>query len=235
MKDAVPLLLVPGLLCTERLWREQVTALADLAEVTVTRAQREHASLGAIAEAILAAAPAQFALAGLSFGGYVAFEVLRRAPGRVARLALLNTSARPDDAARRRLRREQIALTGAGRFLGMSERLAKGFLHPDRQGDRRLVADVVAMAREVGREGFVRQQTAILRRPDSRPLLPGIACPTLVLTGRQDALLPLAVHQEMAAAIPGAELAVLENCGHLSPMERPAEVNLALRRWLTGA
>jgi pimeloyl-ACP methyl ester carboxylesterase len=233
MDEPVPLLLVPGLLCTARLWREQVTALADLAAITVTRAQREYGSLAAIAEAILAAAPARFSLAGLSMGGYVAFEILRQAPARVSRLALLNTTARPDGEERRRLREAQLRLVAGGRFLGMTEALAKSFLHPERQDDRRLVADIVAMAVEVGRDGFVRQQSAIVQRPDSRPLLPQIACPTLVLAGRQDPLLAPEVAQEMADAIPDAELVMLENCGHLSPMERPAEVNLALRRWLS--
>ncbi len=232
MPRSLPLILVPGLLCTARLWRDQLTALAELARPAVTTAQAEHASLAAIADAILEKAPDRFQLAGLSFGGYVAFEILRRAPERVERLALLNTSARPDDTGHRALRQDQIRLAGEGRFLGMSDRLIRGFLHPDRLADRALVADVKAMAAEIGGEGFVRQQTAILERPDSRPLLPRIACPTLVLTGREDARTPVELHEEMAAAIPDAELEVIERCGHLSPMERPAEVNMALRRWL---
>lgn len=232
MRERRPLLLIPGLLCTARLWRDQAAALADLAEVTVTTAQAEHDDLGAIAEAILARAPARFALAGFSFGGYVAFEILRRARQRVERLALLDTSARPDTPARRAQRRDQIRLAVEGRFLGVSDRLLPTLLHPDRLGDEALVADVKAMAEAVGRDGFVRQQRAILGRPDSRPLLPRIACPTLVLAGRQDVRLPLAVQEEMAATIPGAELVVVEHCGHLSTMERPVEVNCALRRWL---
>lgn len=224
MAEGGSLLLIPGLLCTTRLWRDQVSALADLAEIAVTTAQAEHDDLGAIAAAILEQAPPRFALAGLSFGGYVAFEILRRAP--------LNTSPRPDGPEQRALRQDQIRLAGQGRFLGLSDRLVAGFLHPERLKDKALVADVKAMAQAVGRDGFVRQQRAILGRPDSRPLPGAIACPTLVLTGRQDARLPLEVHEEMAAAIPGAELVVIEDCGHLSAMERPAEVNLALRRWL---
>ncbi len=232
MSEPLDLLLVPGLLCTKRLWRDQLTALADLVRPEVTTAQAEHESLAAIAEAVLAGAPARFALAGLSFGGYVAFEIIRRAPERVERLALLDTSARPDDADRQALRRDQMRLAGEGRFLGMSDRLVQSFLHPDRRADRALLDDVKAMAQAIGREGFIRQQSAILGRPDSRPLLSRIGCPTLVLVGRQDDRTPVELHEEMADAIPDAELEVIEDCGHLSPMERPAEVNLAMRRWL---
>jgi pimeloyl-ACP methyl ester carboxylesterase len=232
MSKPLPIVLVPGLLCTERLWRDQLTALADLGCPVVTTAQAEHNSLARIATEILARAPGSFALAGLSFGGYVAFEILRRAPERVERLALLNTQARADDDATRALREDQIRLAGEGRFLGMSEQLVRSFLHPDRARDQALVADVQAMATAIGREGFVRQQTAIAGRPDSRALLPQIACPTLVLTGRQDGRTPVDLHEEMAELIPDSELEVIADCGHLSPMERPAEVNMAMRRWL---
>lgn len=233
MHAPATLILIPGLLCTQRLWRDQATALADLARIIVTTAQVEHDNLGAIATAILEQAPERFALAGLSFGGHIAFEILRRGPERVERLALLNTSPRPDRPEQRTQRQDQIRLAGQGRFLGVSDRLLPSLLYPDRLKDEALVGDVKAMAAAVGRDGFVRQQRAILGRPDSRPLLPRIACPTLVLTGRQDARIPLRIHEEMAAAIPGAELVVIEACGHLSALERPAEVAQALRHWLT--
>jgi pimeloyl-ACP methyl ester carboxylesterase len=230
--NRLPLILVPGLLCTETLWQAQVEGLADVADVLVTTEHTRHTNLGAIAAAILAAAPPRFALAGLSFGGYVAFEIMRRASHRVDRLALLDTTARDDDDDRRKLRRNYIKQAQVGRFLGMTDRLISQFIHPDRLADGNLVDAVKKMALDVGRDGFIRQQTAIIGRPDSRRDLGGIECPTLVLVGGQDALTPVARHEEIQAAIPGAELRVIEDCGHLSTMERPDEVNQAMREWL---
>ena len=232
MSERPALVLIPGLLCTNRLWRDQVADLDAVAECTVTTAQCEHDNLADITAAILAEAPDRFSVAGLSFGGYVCFEILRRAPERVERLALMNTRAAADDERRRNLRADQIRLVDRGRFLGVSDQMVKTFIHPGRLADENLVADVKAMARSIGKGGFIRQQTAIIGRPDSLPLLPGIQCPTLVVAGRQDGLIPFAEQAEMAAAIPGARLLAVENCGHLSSMERPAEVNQAMRLWL---
>lgn len=223
---------MPGLLCTDVLWRGQVAGLADLADITMTAEHRRHTDIGAIAAAILAAAPERFALAGLSFGGYIALEIMRRAPHRVDRLALLNTTARDDDEGRCGLRRDYIKQAQIGRFIGMSDRLIRHFIHADRLADGVLVAAIKQMATDVGRDGFIRQQTAIIGRPDSRRDLPAIDCPTLVLVGRQDALTPLARHEEMQGAIPNAQLRVIEDCGHLSPIERPDEVNQAMAAWL---
>jgi len=232
MTDRTPLILVPGLLCTDLLWRDQLEGLDDLAAMAVPTAQREHDSLPRIAEAILAAAPPRFALAGLSFGGYVCFEILRQAPERVLRLALLDTSARPDTEEQLERRRALLKLAQSGRFLGVTDRLLPLLIAGARLKDASLVADVKAMAQDVGRDGFLRQQKAIMARPDSRPLLARIACPTLVLCGREDALTPLDRHEEMAAGIVGSKLVVIDDCGHLSTMERPAEVNAAMRAWL---
>lgn len=206
--------------------------LRDAADISVTAEHTRHTDIGAIAGAILATAPERFALAGLSFGGYIAFEIMRRAPHRVDRLAVLDTTARDDDDDRRKLRRDFIQQAQIGRFIGMSDRLVRQFIHPDRLGDETLVTAVKQMALDVGRDGFVRQQTAIIGRPDSRRSLADIACPTLVLVGRQDALTPLAGHEEIQAAIPHAQLEVIEDCGHLSTMERPEAVNQAMRDWL---
>ncbi len=228
----LPLILVPGLLCTQALWRAQEDDLADVARVTVTMEHTRHTDIGAIAGAILAKAPPRFALAGLSFGGYIAFEIMRRAPHRVDRLALLDTTADGDDEARRKLRRDLIKQAQMGRFLGVTDRLLPNFIHSARLADRVLTDNVKEMALSVGRDGFIRQQTAIIGRPDSRRDLAEIDCPTLVLVGRQDVLTPLARHEEMQAAIPEAQLCIVEQCGHLSTMERPEAVNRALRGWL---
>lgn len=227
-----PLVLVPGLLCTQALWQAQVDGLGDVADISVTAEHTRHGDIGDIAAAILAGAPERFALAGLSFGGYIAFEIMRRAPHRVDRLALLDTSAEADDEERRTLRRNLIKQVRVGRFLGMTDKLLAQFVHPDRLSDHVLTKAVKDMARAVGRDGFIRQQTAITGRPDSRGGLAYIDCPTLVLVGRQDRLTPVVRHQEIHAAIPNAQLCVIENCGHLSTMERPDQVNQALREWL---
>ena len=230
--EKIPLILIPGLLCTDALWQAQVDGLADVARVTVTAEHARHTDIGAIAGAILAAAPPRFALGGLSFGGYIAFEIMRRAPHRVVRLALFDTTAQPDPEERRKLRRDLIKQAQIGRFLGVTDKLLPNFIHPDRLGDTVLTDAVKNMALSVGRDGFVRQQTAIIGRTDSRRDLAEIDCPTLVLVGRQDVLTPLAGHEEMQAAIPGAELSVIEDSGHLPTMERPEAVNQAMRDWL---
>ena len=232
MNDKPSLLLIPGLLCTAELWRAQLEGLADVAEVTVTEAHREHDTIAAIAEAILAAAPARFGLAGLSMGGYIAFEILRRAPERVERLALLDTSARPDPPERIRQREEALELVGRGRFQDLADDLISNFVHANRVGEKALFGKVKAMARDYSEEEFVRQTIAIMGRPDSRPDLAAIACPTMVLCGREDAATPLEHSDEMARSIPDAVPEVIEFCGHLPPLERPAHTNAAFRRWL---
>ncbi len=227
----IPLLLLPGLLCDARLWRDQAEALADIASVTVADTTEDD-SVDAMADRALAAMPGRFALAGLSMGGYVAFALLRRAPERVRRLCLFDTSARPDTAEQSRRRRGLIALARRGRFRGVTPRLLPQLLHPDRLSDATLAGEVTAMAERVGKEAFLRQQTAILHRPDSRPDLPGIRVPTLVGVGDGDVLTPPDHAAEIAAGIPGAELRVFPHCGHLAPMERPEEVSALMRNWL---
>jgi pimeloyl-ACP methyl ester carboxylesterase len=223
---------IPGLLCDARLWRAQVQALAGAADCWIADATRSE-SMAELARDLLADSPFErFALAGLSMGGYVALEVMRQAPGRVARLALLDTSARADTPEQSQKRRDFIALAGRGRFLGVTDALLPLLIHPSRLRDVELVAVVKAMAKDIGKDAFVRQERAIMSRADSRPLLPRIACSTLVLCGRQDALTPLERHEEIAAAVPGARLEVVDDCGHLSTLERPDAVNAALERWL---
>ncbi len=231
MPDRIPLALLPGLLNDRALWAHQIEALADLAESRVADFTTQ-GSIAGMARSVLAMMPARFALAGLSMGGYVAMEVLRQAPARVGLLALLDTKAGLDTRARTEARKAFIAQARTGKFKGVTRRALKMYVHPDRLQDAVLADAVLAMTARVGRDAFLRQQAAIMGRPDSRPGLPGIACPTLVLCGRQDGPTPVECHQEIAAAIPGAKLTVIEDCGHLSPMERPEEVTAALRAWL---
>lgn len=232
--EPLPLLLLPGLLCDAALWAHQVRHLGAGRDVTVADLRRDD-TLPAMAARVLATAPARFALAGLSMGGYLAFELLRQAPGRVARLALLDTGARPDTAEQRTRRRVLLDLSRRGQFKGVTPRLLPSYIHPERVAEEPLAGVVMAMAERCGHETFLRQQHAIMQRPDSRPLLAAIAAPTLVVCGREDAATPLALSEEMAALIPGARLAVIEECGHLSPLERPQAVTALLGLWLEGA
>ncbi len=231
MVERQALALLPGLLCDEALWRHQVEALAAIVECRVADFSSQD-SVPAMAASVLAMMPAKFALAGLSMGGYVALEVMRQAPERVTRLALLDTSARPDTPEQTERRGGLIALAESGKFKGVTPRLLPLLVHAARLEDAAVTEVVLAMAERVGRGAFLRQQKAILNRADSRPTLVTIRCPTLVLCGRQDALTPLDRHTEMAAGIAEARLAVIEDSGHLPPLERPQEVIDQLRTWL---
>jgi len=226
-----PLVLLPGLLCDHALWRPVTDALAAEAAGVVADLTLDD-SFPAMAGRVLAWAPPRFALAGLSMGGYVAQEIMRQAPERVTRLALLDTTARADTEEQTARRRGLIELSRQGKFKGVTPRLLPLLIHPDRLGDEALVAVVTGMAERVGPDAFLRQQTAIMGRPEGIADLGRIACPTLVLCGRQDALTPLARHEEIVAHVPGARLVVIEECGHLSTLERPRETVAAFRDWL---
>lgn len=227
-----PLVLLPGLLNTRRVYEHQVEALQDIADIVVPELWHDD-TIGAMAETALAAAPPTFALCGFSMGGYVAFEIFRRAPTRVERIALIDTQAAPDSPESRTRRQAFIEQTRLGRFHGVHPTLLPQIIHPTRLKDAAVTQPILDMAKEIGGDGFVRQQQAILGRPDSRPLLVGIEVPTVVIVGRQDMATPLPRSQQMAADIANAQLVILEECGHVSPLERPAEVSAALRRWLT--
>ncbi len=188
----------------------------------------------ALAKGILSRAPPTFALAGLSMGGYIAFEIMRQAPERVTKLALLNTKANLDPPERAGERRQLVEEAKRSSMHAIMKKFLPMFIHPDRMTDTRLVATVKKMGVDTGVEVFACQQEAILARPDSRPTLATIKCPTLVLAARQDALIPVSEHEAMALKIPNAHLEIIEDCGHLSTLERPTQVNAAMRRWLKG-
>jgi len=229
--EPLPIILVPGLNCSARLYAEQIPVLWQFGAVTVAD-HRHDDSIAAIARRILAGAPPRFALAGLSMGGYIAFEVARQAPGRVAKLALLDTGPGPEVPERTAQRQPLIELARQGRFGEVTEDQFPWLVHRERHGDAALKAAVRAMNEETGPEAYIRQQQAIMTRPDSRPGLKAIACPTLVLVGEDDRLTPPDLSQEMATAIPGARLVVVPGSGHLSTMEQPQAVNRALIKWM---
>ena len=233
MAEPLPVVLVPALLASPRLYAAQLPALWRFGPVTVADPIRDD-GMAAIAGRILAAAPPRFALVGLSMGGYVAFEIVRQAADRVSRLALLDTTARPDTPEQSERRRAQIALTRRGGFAEVVDQLFPAWVHPAHRGDAALRALVRTMAEETGPDAFVRQQTAIMGRADSRPDLGAIGCPTLVLVGDGDEPTPPDRAEELAAGIPGARLEVVGECGHLSTIDRPEPVTAALVRWLQG-
>jgi pimeloyl-ACP methyl ester carboxylesterase len=233
MPSSIPLVLVPGLLCSARLYAAQLTGLWPLGPVSVADHRRDD-DIAAVAAHILSQSPPRFALAGLSYGGYIAFAMLRQAPERIDRLALLDTSARPDTPEQTAARQAFITMAEDGRLDEVVSTLAPRFVHDNRRDDAALMRTVRDMAGDTGLEAFVRQEKGIMSRPDSRPLLSRIACPTLVVVGDGDGLTPPDLAQEIAGGIKGARLVVVPNCGHLSTLERPEPVNAALTAWLGG-
>jgi pimeloyl-ACP methyl ester carboxylesterase len=226
------LVLLPGLLNTRRVFEQQIEALSDSADCIVPELWH-HDTIGAMAEATLALAPPTFALVGFSMGGYVAFEILRQATRRVERLALMDTQATPDSAESTKRRRALLEQTKIGRFHGVQRTLLPQLVHSRHINDDAITRPIFEMAQEIGADGFVREQRAIIDRADSRRLLVDIDIPTVVIVGRQDQVTPLPRSEEMAADIADSRLIVLEECGHMSPLEKPAEVTAALRRWLS--
>jgi pimeloyl-ACP methyl ester carboxylesterase len=217
----------------ERLYAHQVAALQATHDCRMF-VFRDHDSMAGMAGQVLSAMPERFTLIGLSLGGYAAFEVIRRALPRLERLVLIDTTAVADHPARREGRRKDIATVQQGGIEALIPELPARWLLPAHVGDPRLVGLMAEMARSVGALGQFNQQTAMLGRPDSHADLARVRVPTLVMCGRQDPVTPQADHEAMAACVPGARLAVIEDCGHLSTIEQPEAVTAELNRWLHG-
>lgn len=230
------LLLLPGLVCDQGVWQQQIDALSDVAECTCAD-YGSLDSLTAMAEAALRGAPERFSVAGHSMGGRVALEVYRLAPDRVARIALLNTGYLPlaqgeAGEEERRKRGEFVALAQSQGMRAMLERWLPPMIDPRRHGDSTLVDAILEMMSRKTPEIFAAQVRALLARPDASPVLEQIRCPALLITGREDGWSGPAQHAAMKAKIAGSKLVVVPDCGHMSPMERPGEVSTALRDWL---
>ena len=231
---ALPLVLVPGLMNDARVWQRQRDHFATEREVHVADSA-SHATIRDIATRVLGHVPyPRFALAGFSLGGYVALELMRLAPERIAAFALVDTGSRADTPEATVMRRQMLAAVdqAADHFDAVIASFLPRVTHPSRVGESALVELFVAMAKAVGIAGFVRQQNAAITRIDSRETLKEIRCPALVFCGREDQITPLALSEEMAAMIPEAQLVIAETCGHMSPMERPAVLNDAMDAWL---
>ncbi|WP_417695362.1 alpha/beta fold hydrolase [Roseibium sp.] len=225
-----PIVLIPGLLCTETLYAPQISAFSD--RPILVADHRQHNSIEAIARSVLDKAPDAFALAGLSMGGYVAMEIMRIAPQRVTRLALMDTNARADTQEQTDRRQVLIRMTRERGFDKVPHLLYPGFVHANRAADENLKSVVLEMAEETGPDAFIRQTEAIIGRLDSRPSLGDITCPTLVLVGDGDTLTPPDLAREMHEHISGSELMVVPDCGHLSTLEAPNAVTDALKAWI---
>ena len=226
------LLLLPGMMCDAGLWQAQVDALQDQYNVHVGDIGCAD-KVSDIAQDVLAAAPAQFAVAGLSMGGIVAMEMWRQAPERIQRIALLDTNFRADVPDRFDIRNRQIAQVRAGALREvLRDELKPNYLASGQQRNIALLDEVVEMGVRQGAGVFERQSLALRDRPDSSTTLPTIDRPVLVLCGDEDRLCSPELHREMVALLPDAELEIINNCGHLSTMEQPEAVNRALRSWL---
>lgn len=225
-----PLLLLPGLLNDGDLWRDQVASLSDVASCTIGDITRGD-TLEEVARQVMAEAPPRFALAGFSLGGYVAQEILRIAPERVTRVALLDTSFKADDPDRSATRRVlERSARAPGRFNGFGDRLLATYLHPDNLSQKAIVERIRGMTQRLGPDVFVRQNN--IERRDGVDVLRGLTRPVLVLCGEADALTPPDLHRQMAALVPDSELVVVPGSGHMTPIEAPDAVSAAMRRWL---
>lgn len=216
---------------TADLWRPQIASLGERYRLTVAENALDD-TVAAMAERVLTGAPARFSLVTHAMGGFIAFEIMRRAPERVARLVLMSTLARADTAVQTERRLGYLRLVQSGQFASLVDERIPLLLHPRRREDPVLIDAVRSMATDTGAEAFLRQQRAIMSRPDSRPGLSAIACPTLIVFGAQDGIVTLEHQEEMRAAIPGARLEVVEDCGHLVTLEAPDAVNAILATWL---
>lgn len=227
------LLLLPGLAGDEVMWRSQLSALAPRRPL-VADVHMRHPSVEDMAAALLAEHPGELILCGASMGGMVAMEAARQAPRRIAGLALLGTTARPESDDMRQLREDAIALFSQGRVHEVIAPNVAFAFHADQAQEPGLLAAYLDFVLRAGAEQLIVQNCAVIARPDARPHLPALRCPTLVMCGDSDQLTPPEHSREIAALVPGAQLVMVPRCGHMLTMEKPDAVNAALQRWLSG-
>lgn len=229
--DRQQLVCVPGSLCDERIWQHQIDGLADIAAITIPHLHG-YASLDVMADAVLATAPDRFALCGFSMGGRVALEMWRRAPDRITRIALLDASIHPVAEGEPARRKPQIDMAREQGLAALARWWNPRIAHPDRLGDAAYMGLLESMACSFTPDEYEAEVQALLTRPDPRPLLARIDVPVLVLAGAADPLSTPERNREIAAAIPGARLMLLEGAAHFPMLEQPEAVNTALREWL---
>jgi pimeloyl-ACP methyl ester carboxylesterase len=222
---------VPGLLCTDELFESQRRSLSGTLEMFIGD-HRSHKNFASMATHILGNAPEKFVFAGLSMGGYAGFEIMRQAPERVEALILMNTSSRPDAPKQTERRRGLIEIANSQGLDAVVDAVLPGFLAEQHQGNSAMTDTVRRMAGETGVETFLNQVEAIIGRMDSRPLLQMISCPTLVIVGANDTLTPPELAREIVAGVSDTQLAVIEDCGHLSTVEQPEAVSRAIKTFM---
>ncbi|RZI77693.1 MAG: alpha/beta fold hydrolase [Variovorax sp.] len=226
------LVLLPGLACDERLWQAQWPALPPSLAPAVSDAHMRHGTIEAMAAAVLREHEGPLVLCGASMGGMIALEAARQAPERIEGLALLGTNPRPETPDMRALREAAIELFERGDVRGVIEPNVAFAFHPAQAADPRLVGAYLQMMLDAGGEQLIRQNRALMQRPDAREQLPGLRCPVLVMCGDTDRLTPPECSREIAALAPDAELVWVADCGHMLTMEKPVEVNATLGGWL---
>ncbi len=231
MQGGIPVVMVPGLNCSARVYAPQLPALWQFGPVQIADHRRGN-SMAGIAKHILDRAPKQFALVGFSMGGYISLEILRQAKDRVMKLALVDTAAGADKPEQTAKRHANIALTREGKAAEREEALWPLMVHESRLNDEAVRAVVKEMHQETGSEAYINQQTAIMGRADSRPLLKELKMNTLIVVGDSDQLTPPAAAKEMHELVEGSKLDVIPNCGHMSTLERPDRVTKLLVEWL---
>lgn len=230
MTDRQNLVLIPGLVCDAQVWHHQLHHLDDIALMTVPPVDQA-VTMEEMARSVLETAPDHFALAGFSMGGYVALEILRQAPDRITRIALLDTSAREDTQGKSANRLAAIKACEDGSYAEVIDKMMTILLHPDRQVEP--LADFVRdMAARVGADAFARRHRAMMTRKDARDLLASADIPLRAICGRQDAMSSVEDHSEMAELAPGGRLSIIEECGHMTILERPHAASALLRDWL---
>lgn len=233
MTQKKTVLALPGLLCDAYVWHVQATALADIADFLIPVFDREN-SLEAMARKALGICDGKLSVIGHSMGGRAAMELWRIAPERVDRLALLDTGAQPRRDGEEIGRMKLVTLAREQGMAALADSWLPPMVHPDRAADDGLLEPLREMVQRKTPEIFANQQNALLNRPDAMPTLASITVPTLVAVGRDDLWSPVSQHEEMAAAIPGAQLVIFEDSGHMSTVENAPAVTAALRDWLTG-
>ncbi|WP_298830151.1 alpha/beta hydrolase [uncultured Planococcus sp.] len=227
------LVLLPGTLCDARQWEHQIDHLSAIADITIGDVTSGD-TLKEMANTVLAKAPAKFSLAGLSLGGMVALEIIKQAPERVNRLALLNTNPTGPKPEQRTAWNGFINLVNEGRFNEITkDHLLPYLVHPNHLTNVELTSAIIEMAEAVGPDAYLRQLHAVATRINYVPYLQSIPCPTLILVGKEDTICPVSLHKEMHDHIPNSGIIIVKECGHLSSMEQPEAVTNALREWLS--
>ena len=220
------LLFISGLLSNEEIWSHQIKSLSDRALIKVISPTQD--SPQKMVEEILRQAPSQFALAGHSMGGWLCLEVMKKAKERVTKLCLLNTTAKPDTPLKKTKRKEMIQRAESGQFLELAKELVDYFVF-----NPSVKYEVEKMFLKVGEQAFIRQERSMLIRDECESILPKIQCPTLIIHAAKDNVFTLEDHQELANNIPKAKLAILQDCGHMSPLEMPRKVSSLLGSWIS--